>query len=286
MNSNYLKLPYTLVKINGPDADKFLQGQFSCDVEALDENSWSYGTASTPKGRMYWLFVIARINGDFWIRVHNDIADAGIAVLSKYKVFFKCEIAKQNDFSVYGLKESCKCDSKSINLDDQGFKRAADNSGKRCELWSQMTLEQALPSEELELWLREDASQGIPELYPETIETFILQQLNLQDLGAVSFKKGCYTGQEIIARMKFLGKLKKKMYHFTLNTDAQEKVLPGSNIVDGEGKKVGQLVRAHTHNGTMSGLLVCDMAFFEQSKPAYLDVLSGQSLTITELHYN
>lgn len=286
MNANYIKLPYTLIKINGPDAGKFLQGQFSCDIEALDENCWSYGTASTPKGRMYWLFVIARISGDFWIRVHNDIADAGIEVLGKYKVFFKCEIAKQTDFSVYGLKESCHCEPNSIELDEQGFKRAADNSGNRCELWSQKAIEQSLPSEEVETWLKEDANQGIPELYPETIDTFILQQLNLQDLGAVSFKKGCYTGQEIIARMKFLGKLKKKMYHFTLNSDSHEKVLPGSNIVDGSGKKVGQLVRTHTHSGTMSGLLVCDMAFIEQSLPAYLDGFSGLPLTITELHYN
>jgi folate-binding protein YgfZ len=286
MTENYLKLPYTLIKISGPDAAKFLQGQFSCDVEALEDNSWSYGTANTPKGRMYWLFVIARIDGDFWIRVHKDIADAGIAVLSKYKVFFKCEITVQSEFSVYGTKEICDVNSRSIELNEQGFRRAADSSGSRCELWSKTSSESSSSEKDLELWLKEDASQGIPELYPETTDTFILQQLNLQDLGAVSFKKGCYTGQEIIARMKFLGKLKKKMYHFTVNSDAHQKALPGSNIVDSEGKKVGQLVRVHSHNNTMSGLLVCDMAFIEQSTPAFLDEISGLPLTITELHYN
>ncbi len=286
MTENYLRLPYTLIKIDGPDAARFLQGQVSCDVEALEENSWSYGTANTPKGRMYWLFVIARIDGAFWIRVHNEIADSGIQVLSKYKVFFKCEIVKQDDFAVYGLTDSCDGKSKQIELDSLGFKRAADISGRRSELWSSCALEPLSSEEELALWLKEDVNQGIPELYPETLDTFILQHLNLQDLGAVSFKKGCYTGQEIIARMKFLGKLKKKMYHFVLNNEATFSVLPGSNILNSEGKKIGQLVRAHPSDGVLSGLLVCDMTFVEHSEPAFLEGYPTQPLKITELHYN
>lgn len=286
MTKHYIELPYTLFKVEGPDAAKFLQGQASCDIDSLQESSWTFGTANTPKGRMYWLFVIARIDGAFWIRVHKDIAESGIQALNKYKVFFKCEITQQTDYAVYGAHSSFEQGDNSISHDTEGYKRAADSTAKRVELWSNKELETSANDADIEAWLQEDCKNGIPELYPETLDTFILQQLNLQQLGAVSFSKGCYTGQEIIARMKFLGKLKKKMYLFNMEQTDAAPIIPGSKLVNGEDRKIGDIVRAHAHNGSISGLVVCDISFAESNEQAFLADDKSSSVKIEEIHYN
>ena len=286
MTKHYIKLPYTLFKIEGPDAAKFLQGQVSCDIESLAENSWTFGTANTPKGRMYWLFVVARIGDAFWIRVHEDIADSGIQNLHKYKVFFKCEITPQPDYAVYGTHSPFEHAGQAISNETEGYLRAADASSERCELWSNQNIEATAVADEIQAWFQEDCKQGIPELYSETLDTFILQQLNLQELGAVSFNKGCYTGQEIIARMKFLGKLKKKMYLFSHDQRETGSAVPGSNIVDRDGKKVGLVVRAHAFNDSVCGLVVCDIAFADNNEQAFLATASESPIQIAKLHYN
>ena len=101
----------------------------------------------------------------------------------------------------------------------------------------------ALSDRSAEDWACMESIKGLPEIYPETSEAFILQYLNLHELGAVSFKKGCYTGQEIIARMKFLGKLKKRTYllHSPDKTNAQA----GDTLYDQNTKKCGEIVRTH-----------------------------------------
>ncbi|KZZ13590.1 hypothetical protein A3765_09550 [Oleiphilus sp. HI0130] len=286
MTNHYLKLPYTLFKVEGPDAAKFLQGQASCDIDSLADNTWTFGTANSPKGRMYWLFVIARIDGAFWIKVHNDIAESGIHALNKYKVFFKCEFKQQHDYAVYGIRSVFKHSGNSITQETNGYLRAADRSEQRCELWSREALEANSSDAELEAWLQDDCYHGIPELYPQTLDTFILQQLNLQELGAVSFNKGCYTGQEIIARMKFLGKLKKKMYLFNLDAKETAALLPGSKLVNAEGRKIGDVVRFHAGRDKFVGLVVCDIAFAESGQPALLAEGSNTPIRIEEIDYN
>lgn len=290
MTKHYIELPYTLFKVEGPDAAKFLQGQASCDIDSLAENSWTFGTANSPKGRMYWLFVIARIDGAFWIKVHKDIAESGVQVLNKYKVFFKCEITQQNDYAVYGIHSPFQHGGQSVAQETNGYLRAADSSARRSELWSNKELKASTNHSEIDAWLQEDCLHGIPELYPETIDSFILQQFNLQDLGAVSFNKGCYTGQEIIARMKFLGKLKKKMYGFKLDQNGPTEIIPGSKIVNAEGRKIGDIVRAHgTHgddNASASGLAVCDISFIESGEPAFLADDTGSPVSIEDVHLN
>ena len=284
MTKHYIKLPYSLFKVEGPDAAKFLQGQASCDINALAENAWTFGTANSPKGRMYWLFVIAYIDGAFWIKVHKDIAASGIQALSKYKVFFKCEITQQTDYAVYGIHSTFEQGGNVVSQEADGYLRAADSSAERCELWSNKELEASSNNLEVETWLQEDCKHGIPELYPETIDTFILQQLNLQELGAVSFNKGCYTGQEIIARMKFLGKLKKKMYLFNLDQTDTRSITPGSKLVNSEGKKVGDVVRAHNVNGGTSGLVVCDISFVDSGEQSFLADDTGSPVRIKDVH--
>jgi len=286
MTTERIKLPYTLVKVSGPDAEKFLQGQLSCDVSQLAENGWSYGTANSAKGRMYWLFVIARIGDEYWLRVHDSIVEQGVNTLSKYMVFFKCTMTTLSDYAVYGLPNTSLEFDHSIHADEKGYVRGTDAETQRIELWSSQTLDAVQSETALAHWTNQECVAGLPELYDETIDTFILQHLNLQDLGAVSFKKGCYTGQEIIARMKFLGKVKKKMYRFSVTSDIDVSELnPGDHIIDSEGKKSGELVRYQSCNGQLTGLLVADISSVENNTPLFLQGDRQQSLSITHCPY-
>lgn len=303
-----VKLPYSIIKIEGPDAEKFLQGQLSCDLTDLKLNTWTYGTANTPKGRMYWLFAVAKMNDHFLIRVHNEIAAQGLATLAKYKVFFKCDIEKLESYHVYGeLYEEQKAPYAVVSAPTNMLEESSDglrkkatpatlSSDVRTELWTEQELPFTQDERAIEAWFVGDCEAGIPEVYPSTLDTFILQQLNLQALGAVSFSKGCYTGQEIIARMKFLGKLKKKMYLFKVPTGSASSNInglsAGNGIKNESGRKIGQVVRLHRESKLVTGLAVCDIASIESQKArVFFEDLSGESsdqqaIKLYELHYD
>ena len=98
MHSHLIKLPSQFISITGLDAEKFLQGQLTCDLSALTAQQVSYGTLNTPKGRMYALFKIIRIEDGFLMSLEPSTLEVTLKQLGKYKVFFKCEITEQNDF--------------------------------------------------------------------------------------------------------------------------------------------------------------------------------------------
>jgi len=262
-----IRLPYRFVSIQGDDAERFLQGQLSCDLSQLTESQACYGTANSPKGRMYGLLRIVRWKEGFLMRLHESTLDNFLQQLGKYKVFFKCQMQAENHLA-YGYMEapetsaSLPSETDAMTCDDHGtlFLRQADPTG-RYECWSPAGLPDAVSDPaSCEAWHIAECRQGIPELYAETVDHFILQHLNLQQLGAVSFKKGCYTGQEIIARMKFLGKLKKKM--FLLYADADHALTPGLSVYDENDKKCGEIVRGHRlENGESIALAVLDIRF-------------------------
>jgi tRNA-modifying protein YgfZ len=287
-NSN--ALPYTFVRFNGPDTVRFLQGQLSCDVAALEDSGVTFGTANTPKGRIYLLFVLFRDGEDYVMRIHESVAKDGLDTLAKYMVFFKCEMVIQEHLKAYpsarGVTENQPMPSsfKSVSKLDQGYLWKCPGQLERYEIWSEHEpTEKQNQSAIQDQWFAQDCAAGIPELYPETKEQFILQQLNLDQLEAVSFKKGCYTGQEIIARMKFLGKLKKKM--FLITTEHWAVTVPGAAIFDDTGKKTGDVVRWHQNGDSGIGLAVLEISAVEAEQTFFLDAESTNLMHIKNIDY-
>jgi folate-binding protein YgfZ len=254
-NPGVIKLPYKVLVVEGSDAEKFLQGQLSCDLAELGEGRTVMGTANTPKGRIYGLFKIIKHNERFLLRIHDSMADIVVARLSKYKVFFKCTLQIDERYNVFGAvkppfaSDNTDCPEGKYLESDKALVFAIDSAQHLFELWTTEAPEQpALSDCSAEDWACMESIKGLPEIYPATSEAFILQYLNLHELGAVSFKKGCYTGQEIIARMKFLGKLKKRTFllHCSDKTNAQ----PGDTLYDQNTKKCGKIVRTHYSSTT------------------------------------
>jgi folate-binding protein YgfZ len=91
-----------------------------------------------------------------------------------------------------------------------------------------------------EQWLLADIRAGIPHVFPSTHEAFVAQMLNLDALGGVSFEKGCYTGQEIVARMHFRGTVKRRMARYATGGQAP---LPGARLIS-DGAHAGDVVYA------------------------------------------
>lgn len=260
-------LPYSFVSVLGPDSAKFLQGQTSGDIQATTNYAPNYGTANTPKGRMYGLFRIIRWQDGFLLCMHQDIAEHFVAQIAKYAAFFKCEVQIETELKSYGKSAASEQSAESVC----SFEPFAGIP--LVESWERYT--DSLPSVLIPLsedWSALASCCGIPELYPETLENFVLQHLNLQEFEAVSFNKGCYTGQEIIARMKYLGKLKKRMFMLTSDDTSATFPKPGATLSNQDGKKVGELVRVHRSsliNGVIA-LAVLDLGFAEQSQQVFV----------------
>lgn len=260
---------YSVIRVSGQDAEKFMQGQFSCDVREVGLQQSRMGTANTPKGRAYGVFRIAKQGDDYLIRLPSSIADDFCQRLNKYIVFSKATLTLDEDLCVLGFSgdpaslanlmqtttELPSTVDSSTQLAECVVISVPSDQTKRFEIWGSIHnttafLSATQSSNDLKVgvgsqsfWNWEEVNQGIAEIYPATQESYIPQMLNLQHFNAISFKKGCYTGQEIVARMKYLGKIKKEM--FLLSASDITTIEPGTDLIEKDsGKKVGSVVRA------------------------------------------
>ena len=106
----------------------------------------------------------------------------------------------------------------------------------------------------LDDWNNLNILDGIPDIYPTTQEAFIPQSLNMDLIEGINFKKGCYTGQEIVARTHYLGKVKRRMYRAFIKS--QVDLNPGDQILNKNGEEMGQLVRSAKENNDKTNLLI------------------------------
>lgn len=247
---------YAVLRCSGPDARKFLQGQFTCDVTAITPEHSSLGACCTPKGRMLALFRIAQVGDELWLRLPREVAPGLMEHLKKYMVFFKASLTLDESIQVLGWSPRSPVSElelpndvdQAVTTPESALIRVPGEEpcyeiwalGDQLEKWrTQLPAEQQKPEA---LWQLRDLLAGLGEVYAATREEFIPQMLNLQSLGGISFKKGCYTGQEIVARMQYLGTLKRRMY--LARWDGQTPPAPGSVISDADGAGLGTLVRA------------------------------------------
>jgi folate-binding protein YgfZ len=216
--------------IRGPDTHKFLQGQTSCDLDLLTPDHAVNGAYCTAQGRMVCDFRILGCGDDGWLMcMHRGICDTSAAVFGKYIVFSKAEISNASEqwrsFAAWGqdLAETLALDTPGpggvFELDGAWWVQT-DEMGERFECHVPVEsadsllgrLDENLQRGEENDWQLAEINAGLGHVEPETVEMFIPQMLNYQLTGHVSFSKGCYTGQEIVARMHYRGKVKRPMY--------------------------------------------------------------------------
>ena len=305
--------PMGAISVTGPDSQKFLQGQLTCDLVNLPDEQLTLGSHCNPKGRMISAFFALKVQQtEFVLLMPRDLIATALAALKKYAVFFKTELkdtSEENRWLALCGRDACAAASQLLSLSNSADAdllphqlRTFDHNGHQAlavglsehnvvlqvpavqaaDLWQKLASNSAEPTSYSQ-WLLQMAEAGIPLVYQSTSEEFIPQMVNLHLLGGVSFKKGCYTGQEVVARMQYLGAAKRRMYRAQI--DNSELPLPGEEIFSGEGKSsVGNIVLASPQNGETTLLAVLTKSKVADGES--LQLKDGRVLEVLELPYD
>ncbi|WP_183146667.1 YgfZ/GcvT domain-containing protein [Pseudomonas coronafaciens] len=289
-----------VLAVRGVDAGKFLQGQLTCNLNYLNEDRSSLGARCTQKGRMQSSFRIAFDGDGCLLAMASELIEAQLLDLRKYAVFSKSKLTDESSAWVrFGLQDG---DGALVSLgldlpqETDAVVRSQDMlairvSPARAELW--VRAEQAddirsrlasqLAEGPLNDWLLGQVRAGIGQVFGSTREEFIPQMINLQAVGGVSFKKGCYTGQEIVARMQYLGKLKRRLYRLTLQGDQVPE--PGTAVFSPvHASAVGNVVIAAQAGQAVELLAVLQGDAAENGR-IHLGSPEGAALQMSDLPY-
>lgn len=289
-----------ILAVRGSDAGKFLQGQLTCNLNYLSQEQSSLGARCMVKGRMQSSFRIVPEGNGLLLAMARGLIDAQLADLKKYAVFSKATLTDESAswvrFGLEHAEQALLALGLDVPAEDGATVRehgliAIRVSPGRVELWVpaeqahnvQQQLAGTLREGSLNDWLLGQIRAGIGQVFEQTRELFIPQMINLQAVGGVSFKKGCYTGQEIVARMQYLGKLKRRQYRLALAV--ADAPAPGSQIFSPtHGSAVGEVVLAAACEQGCELLAVISADAVEDDN-LHLLSLDGPRLTLLSLPY-
>lgn len=251
-------------RARGMDAVEFLNGQFTNDLSKLSEGQSQLSGYCTPKGRLLSVFRIHHDRDDLLLQMHRDVITATVDRLRKYIMRAKVEVSTDESIATLGtVGEKCAAALRNMFGSLPGKKHECSNVGdltiisytetppqryqiigtpsRLKPLWQQLSA--CAPKLGSWAWASMDIEQGLATVFKRTSEQFVPQMLNLDITQAVSFNKGCYPGQEIVARMHYLGKLKTRM--ILGSADAHTQPLPGDKVFAvGSEQSIGMVVDA------------------------------------------
>lgn len=305
MTSFYTPLEQeALLHIAGPDSLTFLQGQVTCDTRSLDAQQALVGAYCTPQGRMVCDFLLCQLGPEhFALRMRRDIRKDSAAIFGKYIIFSKAELdAQSDDWQVLGcwgpgaagaLRDIFDTvpDQHLGTRGGEGFLLVQlDEQGEQFECYLDKKMQAvALPQlDELltlsveSAWQALDIRRGIGRVEAATSGEFIPQMLNYDLTGHVSFSKGCYTGQEVVARMHYRGKPKRRMYLASVDTNVD--LAAGTPLYSGGEQSVGNIVNNCVVDGATLSLVVATAEGVENGLLA--GAANGPALLIGELPYS
>lgn len=270
---------FSLLKVTGEEAEPFLQGQLSSDVRELDGTKAQYSSYSTAKGRMLANFLMWRYEGAFFLVVSANIAEAIAKRLKMFVLRAKVNISIEHDYTLLGVNgapvqaftESLPSGLNPLDMvvvQDNGFLIKLPGAGYLAALTRGVidaSLVDAMSGVTLvsgDVWRLRDIDAGIVWIEADTQELFVPQMANMDLIGAVSFKKGCYPGQEVVARTQYLGKVKRKLFRVALN----EYVPNGSKLYspDLPEQSIGALAAiCEVDDGQFEGLAIIQESSWE-----------------------
>jgi len=232
------RLPqFGMLRFTGVDAERFLQGQLSNDTSRLGAGAPLLAAYSTPQGRVLAVLHLIPHSSGIVALLPREIAQPVLERLRKYVLRSKVAMEDISDeFAVVGLhRTGATSEGSAVLLPDAerryaefngvGAARAAPGSarcwiiGGRRDLAHAGLLDapDAAPPDRVEHdWRLADIRAGMPQVYAATSELFVAQMLNLDLIDGISFTKGCFTGQEIIARTQHLGRIKRRLFRLRL----------------------------------------------------------------------
>jgi folate-binding protein YgfZ len=276
---------FSALKISGPDAERFLQGQITCNMTDVTTSSALYGACCTAKGRIVANFNISFDGDNYWLILPSTSADFLEKYLHKYKVFFKVNVENcQQSHLILGQWNTAKAGTAVHNAeqhrltltDNRSFIITSNNGPQEYQLNPTLN------------WRHADIQDGIYYVEDDHIEQWIPQHVNWHHLGGISFSKGCYTGQEIIARLQYLGKAKKALYHFQgpINNPLTSEQQAAKQLFNENGKAVADILILRSQNQPQNTLNLLVVTHGEKPlKTLYLGQSIDLPLTLQNLPY-
>ncbi|PKG38174.1 tRNA-modifying protein YgfZ [Psychromonas sp. Urea-02u-13] len=254
---------WDLISITGDDRISFLQGQLTCDLASLKPGQQTLAAQCNPQGKVFSIFRVIILEDRVLLTQPSSVTQRQLPELQKYAAFSKVEIKKETEYKALGLA-GCQ----SAQYIAEKVDTAATHDQSRLLDSGTVIIKQPYPSlrylaimknaiadellEDLKnraeifddsLWNAMNIASGIGFIEEQTSATFIPQMLNLQALDGISFAKGCYIGQETVARAKYRGANKRALFILTGRAAQAPKV--GDNIqmlVSNNWKRIGTVI--------------------------------------------
>ena len=292
-----------VLQFGGEDAEAFLQGQLTCDVKKVGPRSGAYGAYCSPRGRMLASFLLWREEAGFCMALSRDIAAAVQGTISRFVLRAKVKIwdasgsvalvgaaGPKAEGALHGvfpeppgmpLEVSRRSGTGTcIRLGDARFILTAAPA-TASELLQRLGSTLRLTDPRAWRWL--DIRNGLPRITAATQDRLVPQMANLELIGGVSFDKGCYAGQEVVARTQHLGKVKRRM--FLANVAA-----PAAAGDDLYSEDLGDQVSGVVVNAEISpdggyDMLAVVPSSSRESSPVHLKSLAGPALRFLPLPY-
>jgi len=200
---------YGLLAVTGADARDFLHAQLTNDIANLPANRAALAGWCTAKGRLLASFLVIPARDGFLLQLARDLAPAVAKRLSMYILRSKVKIADESvDWTQYGVWDadldgpgvSWNGDTVTVKVAERRFLKIGKGLAEDC-------------GKNEDAWTLQEIRAGRPLITAATQDQFVPQMVNFESLGAIDFQKGCYPGQEIVARAQYRGQVKRRMVH-------------------------------------------------------------------------
>lgn len=292
-----------LLKVTGNRVEKFLQGQLSCDINLVNEQQTCIGVHCNHKGRIIATVRVLKFNHAFYLCTPREMIAKLKLALNKYAVFSQITLEDKSDeiiqiglighsitpflldyFNTVPTKPHDALSQSNLTLillpgETPRF-QIIGTVDEICHLWTLAEKHYAIADSSL--WELMDIRINNPLIYPETEALFTPHQINYHLIDGICFTKGCYTGQEIIARMHYLGQSKQQMMYAVLSS--QKTPIPGDKLYANQ-EEVGSIVNASVNNtGSYEVLAVLKNDILTNKQPIHYQQDTGPLLKIIGMH--
>lgn len=255
-----------LIRASGADAAKFLHGQLTQDVEHLPEGQARLAGYCSAKGRLLATFVMWRAGSDILLACSADLLPAVLKRLSMFVLRAQCKLSDASaELPLWGLVGAPAGAAWSVS--QAGHAQLVELppamiDGQHVARRLHVGAEPAgMPSIDPETWRWLEVASGVPRIVAATVEQFVPQMVNLELVGGVNFRKGCYPGQEIVARSQYRGTLKRRAQA----VQSPQALAPGQEIFHSAdpGQPAGMVVLSGSRSGAHAALVEVKLAALE-----------------------
>ncbi len=296
-----------LIRVTGEEAHTFLHSQFTNDLTQVTDHTSQLSSYCNPKGRVLSIFRIFKRDGDYYLVLPKDVIDLTLRKLTMFKLRAQVELQDASEqltlFGVAGPGVQPALESINvvlpqtendciqvdgtvmIRLPSENIRVLFVADAKAATTICNQLCEQ-LPLVTSRLWDLHDISCGVPQVTAHTSETFTPQMINLELIDGVSFSKGCYPGQEVVARTHYLGKPNRRMYRASITT--KQAIQSGTNIFSAEddAQALGKVVVSQMVSAKQANALVVLRTQKMDESNLHIASTDGPAVSLKTLPYS